>query len=66
VILSIKGVAPALTSRALLGFWLCEGDEVVKRLWQRDREELHIVGDNVSLEAGLDIFCKLSGAFDHE
>jgi hypothetical protein len=32
--------------------------------WQR--EQLHIVGDNVSLEAGLDIFCKLSGAFDHE
>jgi hypothetical protein len=45
---------------------LCEGDEVVKRLWQRDREEFHIVGDDVTLEAGLDIFCKLRGAFDHE
>ena len=45
---------------------MCEGDEVVKRLWQRDREELHIVGDDVTLESGLDIFCKLRGTFDHE
>ena len=45
---------------------MCEGDEVIKRLWQRDREEFHIVGDDVTLEAGLDIFCKLRGTFDHE
>jgi len=45
---------------------LCRSDEVVERLWQRDWEEFDIVGDDVSLEAGLDIFCKLRGAFDHE
>ncbi|PAZ02631.1 MAG: hypothetical protein CAK85_00410 [Spartobacteria bacterium AMD-G5] len=42
------------------------GEEVVERLWQRDREEFDIVGDDVSLEAGLDIFCKGGGTFDHE
>ena len=35
-------------------------------MWQRDWEEFDIVGDDVSLEAGLDIFCKGGGAFDHE
>jgi hypothetical protein len=39
---------------------------MVERLGGWQQEELHIVGDDVSLEAGLDIFCKLSGTFDHK
>jgi hypothetical protein len=39
---------------------------VVEGIWDFCGEEFHIVGDDVALEAGLDIFCKLSGAFDHE
>jgi hypothetical protein len=45
---------------------LCRSDEVVERLGGWQREEFHIVGDDVTLEAGLDIFCKLRGTFDHE
>jgi hypothetical protein len=39
---------------------------VVEGIWDLCGEEFGVVGDEVALEAGLDIFCKLRGAFDHE